>query len=128
MLITDLSAGQLLLLALPVLPNLWSLNHAFTHEFADPREKSRWMLACVFVPCLAGIAYIAVGRRHALAPAVPERAAVPPEVPQGAVLPEQRDTAASGGAKGTEEAVRPAQRRADGWSFGCPDEEKGNHQ
>ncbi len=127
MLITDLSAGQLLLLALPVLPNLWSLNHAFTHEFADPREKSRWMLACVFIPCLAGIAYIAVGRRHAKGLSVTGQE-VPSGVPQEPGASEIREISAPAGTKDAGASAVPHRERSGGWSFGCPDEEKGNHQ
>ena len=65
MLISDLSDTQLALLVLPILPNMWSLNHAFHHDFPTEKEKMRWLLACVFLPCIGGLAYIFVGRRRA---------------------------------------------------------------
>lgn len=65
MLISDLSSEQLLMLIVPALPNMWALKHAMYHDFPTPREKYRWMMACVFIPCLGGIAYYFVGRKHA---------------------------------------------------------------
>ena len=52
----DLSAGQLALLALPILPNLWAIRHAMRHEFPGEREKYWWTLGAVFVPVLGGLA------------------------------------------------------------------------
>ena len=49
----------------PALPNMWALKHAMYHDFPTTKEKYRWMMACVFVPCLAGVAYYFVGRKHA---------------------------------------------------------------
>ncbi len=123
MLITDLSAGQLLLLALPVLPNLWALHHAFSHDFADPREKTRWMQACIFIPCVAGLAYIAVGRRHAmkLTAGTPQQAAMAAEGRESRDIP-------SADAEKRADAFPPAHCRPDGWSFGCPDEKKEGNQ
>ena len=34
----DLTAGQLALLALPILPNLWTIWHAMRHDIAGERE------------------------------------------------------------------------------------------
>lgn len=65
MLISDLSSEQLLMLIIPALPNMWALKHAMYHDFPTTKEKYRWMMACVFVPCLAGVAYYFVGRKHA---------------------------------------------------------------
>ena len=65
MLISDLSSEQLLMLIVPALPNMWALKHAMYHDFPTTKEKYRWMMACVFVPCLAGVAYYFVGRKHA---------------------------------------------------------------
>ena len=56
------------LLALPILPNLWSIWHANGQRFANPAERLLWMALCVFVPCLGGLAYIFIGRRRSLAP------------------------------------------------------------
>ena len=65
MLISDLSETQMMMLVLPILPNMWALKHCFHHDFPTEKEKFRWMMACVFLPCLGGLAYILVGRRHA---------------------------------------------------------------
>lgn len=54
-------------LALPILPNLWSIWHVRKHEFASDQEKSLWFLVSVFVPVLGGLVYICVGRRRAMA-------------------------------------------------------------
>ncbi len=53
------------MLIVPALPNMWALKHAMYHDFPTPKEKYRWMMACVFIPCLGGIAYYFVGRKHA---------------------------------------------------------------
>ena len=120
MLITDLSGGQLILMALPILPNLLSLHHAFTHDFADPREKSRWVLACIFLPCIAGIAYLAVGRRHA-------RRAEGPRTVAAADFLEGRGAHRSLADEAQERnaEAKEARQRLEGWSFGCPDEKNG---
>ena len=60
----DLSAGQLALLALPILPNLWAIRHAMRHEFPGDREKYWWTLGAVFVPVLGGLAYLLFGLRR----------------------------------------------------------------
>ncbi len=53
------------MLIVPALPNMWALKHAMYHDFPTPKEKYRWMMACVFIPCLAGVAYYFVGRKRA---------------------------------------------------------------
>lgn len=64
----DMSTGQLilffLLLLLPVLPNLWSIQHAFHREFSSPQEKMGWIAAAVFIPVFGGLAYIFFGRKR----------------------------------------------------------------
>ena len=54
------------LLALPILPNLWSIWHVNTHRFANPVERTLWLAACIFVPCLGGLAYVFFGRSRVL--------------------------------------------------------------
>jgi len=54
------------LLALPILPNLWSIWHANMHRFASPVERMLWLAACIFVPCLGGLAYVFFGRPRVL--------------------------------------------------------------
>ena len=60
----DLTAGQLALLALPILPNLWTIWHAMRHDFPGEREKYWWTLGAVFVPVLGGVAYLLFGLRR----------------------------------------------------------------
>lgn len=57
-------AVTLVLLAIPILPNLWSIWHAFHRDFPTVQEKMAWVMACTFVPVLGGIAYILIGRRR----------------------------------------------------------------
>lgn len=149
MLISDLSSEQLLMLIIPALPNMWALKHAMYHDFPTTQEKYRWMMACVFVPCLAGVAYYFVGRKHASREKVDIRARMEAERARAA---EERaaqagnageaeakaaepvaDAAAQtpagacrseGGMDRTEECGRPEReiRSGDDWSFGCPDD------
>ena len=53
------------LLALPIVPNLWSIRHVGTHHFAQPTERFLWLAVCIFVPCLGGLAYVVFGRPRA---------------------------------------------------------------
>lgn len=62
-----MSWWHFLVLALPILPNLWSIWHVRKHVFASDQEKSLWFLVSVFVPVLGGLVYICVGRRRAMA-------------------------------------------------------------
>lgn len=62
--LADLNAGQMALLALPILPNLWAIWHAMRHEFPGEREKYWWTLGVVFVPLLGGLAYLLFGLRR----------------------------------------------------------------
>ena len=55
-----------IVLALPILPNLWSIWHVRNHYFATEQEKSLWFLLAVFIPVLGGIIYLVAGRRRAL--------------------------------------------------------------
>ncbi len=59
----------LILLALPILPNLWSIWHAFNREFPTPAERLAWIGVGVFIPVLGGVAYLLVGRKRAKKPA-----------------------------------------------------------
>ena len=56
---------QIALLFLPALLNLWGIWHAFNHTFETPLERVLWMVACVFVPVLGGVAYLLFGWRRA---------------------------------------------------------------
>lgn len=55
-----------ILLALPILPNLWSIRHIGTHRFAEPAQRLLWLALCIFVPCLGGLIYVFFGRSRAL--------------------------------------------------------------
>ncbi len=52
-------------LALPILPNLWSIWHIRSRYFSNEQERSIWFLVAVFIPVIGGIAYIFVGRKRA---------------------------------------------------------------
>lgn len=54
-------------MALPILPNLWSIWHVRNHNFSSDQEKSLWFVLAVFVPVLGGLGYIFFGRRRVLA-------------------------------------------------------------
>ena len=56
---------QIALLFLPALLNLWGIWHALNHTFETPLERVLWMVACVFVPVLGGVAYVLFGWRRA---------------------------------------------------------------
>ena len=65
--LSELSTLQLLLVALPILPNLWCIWHAMRHEFPGQMEKYFWVLAGVFLPVLGGLAYLIFGWRRSRA-------------------------------------------------------------
>ncbi len=52
-------------LALPILPNLWSIWHIRSRYFISEQEKSLWFILAVFIPVIGGIIYILFGRRKA---------------------------------------------------------------
>ncbi|MBQ9537137.1 MAG: PLDc N-terminal domain-containing protein [Desulfovibrionaceae bacterium] len=54
------------LIAVLPLPNLWSIWHIWSHEFASFQQKVGWLCFVVFVPVLAGLIYIFYGKRFAL--------------------------------------------------------------
>lgn len=68
----NMPTGQLLLFlvitAIPILPNLWSIWHAYNRDFPTVNEKAIWMAICVFVPVLGGLAYLIFGRPRAKRP------------------------------------------------------------
>ncbi len=53
-----------ILLALPILPNMWSIWHVHNNEFPTFQEKALWFVTAVFIPVLGGLAYIFFGRRR----------------------------------------------------------------
>lgn len=59
---------KLALLALPMLPNLWGIWHAYRHRFKGQAEQMIWIVVCVFLPVLGGLAYLLVGRARAMKP------------------------------------------------------------
>ena len=63
--LTDMHPALLVVcLALPILPNMWSIWHSYKHEFSTPMEKYGWMLAGVMLPVLGGLAYLLFGFRR----------------------------------------------------------------
>ena len=151
MLITDLTSEQLVMLAIPALPNLFALRHAMHHDFPTEKMKVRWMTACIFLPCIGGIAYYLVGKKHASkekinvferygkkkpgeavessaaaeAVAVPEAVAedVPAAMPS---VPEDAEVRSEGRARAPWDAPAEAQAEAKPaagqWDFGCPED------
>ena len=147
MLISDLSETQMMMLVLPILPNMWALKHCFHHDFPTEKEKFRWMMACVFLPCIGGLAYILVGRRHASKEKIdvferygkkdPAAATAEQEAPKAEpeiVEPEKAfedDPLPEGRARAPwddEPAEKPAEPRPEvkDWDFGCPDDVRKN--
>lgn len=64
----DLPASQLILilvlLTLPILPNLYAIWHSFHADFSTHQEKMVWIAVSVFVPVLGGLAYLIWGRKR----------------------------------------------------------------
>ena len=152
MLISDLSDGQLMMLVLPILPNMWALKHCFHHDFPTEKEKQRWMMACVFLPCIGGLAYILVGRKHASKETINVFERYGKKDPgqtqeeQGVIeavtpvvepveekpvvdepLPEGRARAPWDDEPADEAEAKPADRPVvKDWDFGCPDDVRKN--
>jgi len=53
----------LILLILPIIPNLWAIWHIFKHDFTTPQVKMFWLAVTVFIPVLGGLAYVFWGRK-----------------------------------------------------------------
>ncbi|MFV0420737.1 PLDc N-terminal domain-containing protein [Oleidesulfovibrio sp.] len=64
----DNLALTMLLLALPIVPNLWCIWHAYSNEFPTPAERLLWMGIGVFVPVIGGLAYLIFGWRRSRKP------------------------------------------------------------
>lgn len=60
---------HVLVVLVPILPNLYSIWHIWTHSFKPPEKRFYWLALAVFVPVLGGLIYIFYGRKQAL----PER-------------------------------------------------------
>jgi len=54
-----------IVLSLPILPNLWCIWHASRHSFPGPNEQAHWVRTGTFVPIIGGILYLAIGMRRA---------------------------------------------------------------
>lgn len=52
----------------PILPNLWSIQHAYWREFPSQQEKMIWLVASVFLPVFGGLAYLFFGRKRGKKP------------------------------------------------------------
>lgn len=57
-----------LLLGLPIIPNLWGIYHAFYRVFPTDSEKMIWVCLCIFLPVLGGVIYFFVGRKRGRKP------------------------------------------------------------
>ncbi len=55
-------------LMLPILFNLWSIRHAFKHDFPSEKEKKIWIRLATFLPVVGGLVYLLWGRPRALPP------------------------------------------------------------
>lgn len=56
----------LIILAIPIIPNLWSIWHIFKNDFPTPQDKMMWVLIATFLPVIGGILYIFWGRRKVI--------------------------------------------------------------
>ncbi|WP_045210651.1 PLD nuclease N-terminal domain-containing protein [Desulfonatronovibrio magnus] len=56
----------IVLVLLPILPNLWAILHVFKNDFETPQEKMIWIALAVFIPVLGGLAYLVFGRRRVI--------------------------------------------------------------
>ncbi|RQD56861.1 MAG: PLDc_N domain-containing protein [Desulfonatronovibrio sp. MSAO_Bac4] len=54
----------ILLILLPILPNLWAIMHIFKNDFDTPQEKMIWLALAVFIPVMGGLVYLFMGRRR----------------------------------------------------------------
>jgi len=55
----------LLLMFIPILPNLWGILHAYRRFFPNMMvEKIAWIMVCVFFPVIGGVLYIFIGRKR----------------------------------------------------------------
>lgn len=64
MYLTDLAGWQMALLALPILPNLWSIWHAMHRDFPGDKERYLWVMLSMFLPVLGGILYLLFGLKR----------------------------------------------------------------
>ena len=55
-----------IILALPILPNLWSIFHVWRNTYPNPQEKMLWMLCSAMLPLAGGVIYIFIGRPRAI--------------------------------------------------------------
>jgi len=53
----------IIILMIPIIPNLWSIWHIFKHDFPTPQDKMTWVLITTFLPVIGGILYIFCGRK-----------------------------------------------------------------
>ena len=54
-----------IILALPILPNIYAIWHIRSHYFANEQQRSLWFLLAVFVPVIGGLVYLIKGRKYA---------------------------------------------------------------
>ena len=54
----------IIVVILPILPNLWAILHIFKNDFKSGEEKMIWLALAVFIPVLGGLVYLFGGRRR----------------------------------------------------------------
>ena len=54
----------LLLLIIPILPNLWCIWDAYRRNFPSLVEKIAWVMVGIFFPVIGGLTYIFIGRKR----------------------------------------------------------------
>ncbi len=51
-------------LFIPILPNLWSIIHAYRSKFDNSVEKMAWIIVNIFFPIIGGLIYIFWGTKR----------------------------------------------------------------
>lgn len=54
----------LVLLTVPILPNLWCIWHAYRSRFPTTVEKMAWVMVGIFFPVLGGLVYLLFGYKR----------------------------------------------------------------
>jgi hypothetical protein len=62
--ILTLTPGQVAMCFAPALINLWAIWHAATRRFPSRIEQAVWIVVCMFVPVIGGLAYLCFGLKR----------------------------------------------------------------
>ena len=54
----------LILIIIPILPNLWAIWHAYRSVFPSTVEKMAWVMVGIFFPVFGGLVYLFYGRKR----------------------------------------------------------------